>query len=296
MSEKEFSTAITIGVFDGVHLGHMSLLRKVNEVAEKYGAVSTAITFDPIPDEYFYKQKGILLTLPEEKKKLLIESGIKYTVFIGFDKNVANLEKNLFLEKIEKLNPVAVVVGEDFRFGKDAEGTPEDIKNYFEDRVEVIVMPILTKDGEPIKSSKIRKLLKLGDVKSALNLLGRYYTVSGEVVPGKSLGRALGYPTANIKINPRKLLPMSGVYAGISVVDGKESYSSAIFVPESQEFNKPIVEAHLLGFSGDLYGKRITVNFVERVSDVVKMTRLEDLQKKISKDIEMIESILLKRL
>jgi riboflavin kinase/FMN adenylyltransferase len=296
MIEKAFTTAITIGVFDGVHLGHLSLLRKVNEVAEKYGAVSTAITFDPIPDEYFHREKGILLTLPEEKKKLLMESGINYTVFLEFNEKVANLDKNLFLEKIGKLNPVAVVVGEDFRFGRNAEGTPEDIKNYFKSSVEVIVMPLLAKDGEPIKSSRIRRLISSGDVRSARNLLGRYYTVSGEVVPGKSLGKALGYPTANIEINSRKLIPSSGVYAGISVVDGRDSYPSAVFVPENQKNGKPTVEAHLLNFSGDLYGSRITVNFVERVSDVVKMAKLEDLQKKISQDIEMVETILLKRL
>lgn len=285
---------ITIGVFDGVHLGHQLLIKKTIELARQKEAKSLALTFDPLPEEFFRKEEGIVLTLPEEKKEILRRLGINYTLILNFNDAVASLSKEEFCNKLLLLNPVAIVVGEDFRFGKNAEGSVEDLKRAFSKKAEVYVEKLLTIDGVVVKSSFIRELLRRGKTLEAQKFLGRRYFVKGEVVLGKGIGKALLFPTANIEVNKRKLLPESGVYSGFVEVDGKK-YAAGIFVSGAARSDKKIIEAHLLEFDGDLYGKELVVEFHEKVSEVMEFNRLEDLQRKIASDIEkVVQSILLK--
>lgn len=287
-------TVLSIGVFDGVHIGHQRLLKKAVELAKENNAISVAVTFDPLPEEFLENKAGIALTLLEEKKKIINRLGIDYILVIQFDESIASMNKLEFCRKMEILNPYAIVVGEDFRFGKDAEGNVEDLKFYFNNKAEVIVENILTLNGVPIKSSLIRDLISRGLTLEAQKYLGRRYSINGKVVLGKGLGKALGFPTANIHVDERKLLPLPGVYSGFAEI-GEKKYAAAIFVPFKKHNGKSMVEAHLFDFYSDIYGMDLLLEFHERVSDAKEFNRLEDLQKKITEDLQkVIVSILRK--
>ncbi|MCX7831951.1 MAG: riboflavin biosynthesis protein RibF [Actinobacteria bacterium] len=292
-SGKE-KTILSIGVFDGVHLGHQHLLKRAVELAKEKNAISVAVTFDPLPEEFLENKVGIALTLLEEKKKIINRLGIDYILVIKFDESVAAMSKYEFCRKMEILNPSAIVVGEDFRFGKEAEGNIEDLKSYFNNKAEIVVENILSLNGVPVKSSLIRDLISKGMTLEAQKYLGRRYSIKGEVVLGKGLGKALGFPTANIYIDERKLMPLPGVYSGFAEI-GEKKYAAAIFVPFRKHNKKPLVEAYLFDFYSDIYGMNLLLEFHERVSDVKEFSRLEDLQKKISEDLQkVIVSILRK--
>lgn len=294
MNERSYSqkTVLTIGVFDGVHLGHQLLLKKTVEKGKELGATSIAVTFDPLPEEFFDRKTGILLTLPEEKKELIRRAGIDYILLMKFDEALASMDKEEFCRKLSLLNPSAIIVGEDFRFGREASGTVEDLSRFFKGRAEIYAVPLFQIDGVPVKSSYIRNLIVAGDVLEAQRYLGRRYFVEGEVVIGKGLGKALGYPTANIQISERKVLPAPGVYSGFSEVRGKK-YAAAIFIPKNEQKGRKVLEAYLFEFEDSIYGEKVSIEFHERVSDVREFSRLEDLQRKIASDIgKVIASIL----
>jgi riboflavin kinase/FMN adenylyltransferase len=291
---KDLSTVVTIGVFDGVHLGHQKLIKKTVELARRNGWVSTVLTFDPLPEEFFEHKTGIVLTLPEEKKRLLSRLGIEYVMILDFNQQMALLSREEFVEKILLfLNPKAVVVGKDFRFGRGASGDVEFLREALREKAEVQIEELYEVEGKVVKSSLIRELILKGMTIEAGKFLGRRYFVYGEVVQGKGLGRAIRYPTANVRVNPRKLLPAPGVYSGFAEIDLKK-YVAAIFVPDSAAIDRT-VEAHLLEFDGDLYGKQLLLEFHERVSNIENFSRLEDLQFKIANDIrKVLTSIWLK--
>jgi len=287
------STVVTIGVFDGVHLGHQQLIKKTVELARQSGCLSTAFTFDPLPEEFFDHKTGIVLTLPDEKKQLLSRLGIDYIIMMEFNHQVATLSKEEFVDKLLLLKPKAVVVGRDFRFGREASGDVEFLKKALNGKAEVYAEELYSINGQVVKSSVIRELLIQGRVYDANKLLGRRYFVSGEVVQGKGIGKALLYPTANIKVDRRKLLPAPGVYSGFAELNFKK-YVAAIVV-SYDAYRERIVEAHLLNFSDNIYGEKLLLEFHEKVSDIGNFTRLEDLQLKIAADIEkVIKSIWLK--
>ncbi len=286
-------TVLTIGVFDGVHLGHAKLINKTVELSREKQSISCVITFDPLPEEVLEGKIGFVLTLPDEKRKIIEKSGIDYTVFFEFNKQLAQLNHLDFLRKIEALNPVGVVVGEDFRFGKNASGKPEDLMDFFKGKAEVIVEPLYKLEGVPVKSSIIRSLLEEGNVRRASKFLGRNYSLKGTVVSGKGLGRALGYPTANLEISERKLVPAAGVYAGFAVKGDIFRLPAAIFIPQRQTVGRKVVEVHIIGYDIDLYGSEVEVELIDRVSDVEEFTRLEELQEKIKRDIKRVADLIL---
>lgn len=287
-------TAITIGVFDGVHLGHQRLVSKAVSYAREKSLKSVAITFDPLPEEFFEGKKNTVLTTAVEKKEILRRLGIDFVLILKFDESLASMDKVEFLRKVSLLNPAAIVVGEDFRFGKAANGRVEDIRLFFTKDAEVFVEPLLKVDGEVVKSSLIRNLIWSGDTLKAQKFLGRRYSVSGEVVSGRGIGRAIGFPTANVAVGERKVLPAPGVYSGFAEIKGRK-FAAAIFVPPFLKSGKRVIEAHALEFSDDIYSENITVEFHEKVSEVGEFTKLEDLQKKIASDISrVVNSILLK--
>lgn len=286
LSAQETPTVITIGVFDGVHLGHQQLIRKTVELARQSGSLSTALTFDPLPEEFFDRKTGIVLTLPDEKKQLLSRLGIDYILMMEFNHQVASLSKEEFVEKLLLLKPKAVVVGRDFRFGRGAGGDVEFLKDALKGKAELYAEELYSINGQIVKSSVIRELILQGRVYEANKLLGRRYFISGEVVQGKGIGRAILYPTANVKVDKRKLLPAPGVYSGFAELNLKK-YVAAIFV-SYEAYKERTVEAHLLDFSGDIYGEKLLLEFHEKVSEIMSFRRLEDLQLKIAADIEKV--------
>lgn len=278
-------SVITIGAYDGIHLGHQLLIKKTVENARKSSASAVVVTFDPLPEEVIAGAQHFVLTLPEEKNALLEELGVDMVVYLRFDSALRSLDAQRFLEMIEPLSPATIVIGEDFRFGSAAAGNADLIRAYFgQDAVEVV--PLLSRNGVVVKSSLVRKLIGEGKVEQASEFLGRSYQVYGKVVRGRGAGSRLGYPTANVRVSPRKLLPGPGVYAARAHF-GERNGDAAVFVPQSGD-----IEVHVLGQAVDAYGMTMRITFIKRVSEVAHLPDEKRLKSKIASDIEKVKQAL----
>lgn len=289
---KKISSVITVGIFDGVHLGHKVLLSRTVELARKNNTESGVITFFPYPEEVFNDASGLALTLQNEKEKLISDLYIDFLVTLNFKKALASMKPREFLGMIKILNPNFMVVGHDFKFGKKASGDIETVRKFFSGKAEVVEVPIFKKDGEPVKSSYIRRYLKDGKVKKAARFLGRSYQVEGRVVKGKGQGKRIGFKTANLSVSERKLIPGSGVYFGKATVKENE-YPSAIFIPENSEEYKWSLEVFILDFEEEVYGENIKVNFIKKIREVRKYSSPKELSRQISRDIEKVRHLFL---
>jgi len=292
-AEPEFvgRAVCAIGVFDGVHAGHQALVRDAVALAEADGVEAFVITFDRDPDQVVTPQSAApqLLTLAH-KAELLCEVGADAVLVVPFTEQIAALSPTEFLSEIllSAVDPVAVVVGEDFRFGHRAEGTVETLKRFCEPRG-IAVQPhaLVEREDAPVTSTRIRSLVAAGDVVHAADLLGRLHRVHGEVVRGRGEGAALGVPTANVEPVPFAALPASGVYAGRVVVNGR-SWPAAISVGRPPSFPDAVdvLEAHLIGFDGDIYGFDVTVEFAEKLRDQRAFDSVQELTTAMQADIE----------
>lgn len=253
--------AIALGFFDGVHLGHGALLRAVAEDAQRDGHLPVALTFDTHPDR---SVRGALLTTPEERRELMQRFyGIENVCVLPFDDALRNTPWETFAEKtlLGKLDAAALVCGEDFRFGRGAEGTAKLLADFCAAHgVACRVVPQVCLDGAPVSSTRIRKCLQEGSFEDALRLLGHPYLLCGEVVHGRHVGGRLGFPTANLTLKDRLPLPY-GVYAATVELDGS-SYTAVTNVgvhPTVGALSAPVAESWLQDFDGDLYGKEIAL-------------------------------------
>lgn len=271
-------TVVCIGAFDGVHLGHRTLLRRMQIIAEE-GFESVVITFDPPPKAVF-QGRPYLTSLPE-KVELLRAFQPDAVVAIPFSPAYAQTPKETFLEGLAALKPHTIIVGEDFRFGYERSGTLNDL-SFVTEKLEVFGMKRL--DNEAIKSSRILALLKQGDVEGANRFLGYAYLARGEVAPGEARGRSIGFPTANLQLPPEKALPLgvfaaevrtdSGTFGGMANSGPRPSYPDA----------PPSLEVHLFGFEGNLYGQNITVAFKRFLRHQRKFADLDDLKAQLERD------------
>ena len=253
--------AIALGFFDGVHLGHGALLRAVAEDAQRDGHLPVALTFDTHPDR---SVRGALLTTPEERRELMQRFyGIENVCVLPFDDALRNTPWETFAldTLLGKLNAAALVCGEDFRFGRGAEGTAKLLADFCAAHgVACRVVPQVCLDGAPVSSTRIRKCLQEGSFEDALRLLGHPYLLLGEVVHGRHVGGRLGFPTANLTLKDRLPLPY-GVYAATVELDGS-SYTAVTNVgvhPTVGALSAPVAESWLQDFDGDLYGKEIAL-------------------------------------
>lgn len=275
-------TVVAIGSFDGVHLGHQALLAQLKAKAREYRVPSLVYTFDP-PTKVLTKGVEYLSTLPEKAEQMALH-GVDEMVAVAFTPEFAARDKAAFLDDLRLLRPRAVVVGEDFYFGKARAGTADDLREVTSD---VVVVPIHGVSGEDIKSTRVREYLRGGDVRAAARLLGRPYAAQGVVVQGDQLGRTIGYPTANVRVPEGKALPL-GVYA-VRVHDDKDrSYSGMANIG-----TRPTVggierrfEVNLFDFSGDLYGEELVVQFAEHLRGEQKFDGLDALKAQLAKDAE----------
>ena len=289
--------AVTIGNFDGVHIGHISLFQRVGKLAEKLRGESLVITFNPHPIKVLCPCNGPPLITPHEQKLQLIEkAGIDVFIVIEFSQKFAQMSAHDFVHKIihEKIGARAIVVGPDYRFGHKREGDIPLLKQMGEVLdFEVQVVTDLTVNGREVSSSTIRKFVIAGDLKSARQMLGRDYQVAGQVAPGRDRGgRLLGFPTANLKLID-ELTPGPGVYATEVFVDGNR-YAGATNIGYSPTFDDHVfsVEVHILDFNENIYGQNIQVNFVKRIRDEEKFSNISELSDQIKKDIEKALKIL----
>lgn len=273
-------TVLSIGNFDGVHLGHRGLLARMSELASQAGLPAVAISFFPT-SKMVFSGSGFLSST-REKTLLLSEFNPEVAVLIPFSREYAQTEPAVFLDELRALRPAAVTVGVDFRFGRDRQGTLNDI-SLVTGKLEVFGL-IRSEDGEVISSSRIRELLALGDVDSANRLLGAPYLAVGQVVPGDRRGRTIGYPTANLQVQEGKVLP-AGVFAVTVKTDagrftGMASAGPRPMFPEAA----PALEVNLFDFDGDLYGQELEVRFVGRIRDQENFASLEELKLRLAED------------
>lgn len=269
-----------IGSFDGVHRGHKEIVMALQTIA---GDAHTTgiITFIPLPFFVLTQTPIIYLTLKQEKEQLLSECGIDFVYYFRFTKKLAQLTPRQFVTTVaETVSPSHVVVGENFHFGNNRAGSAHLLEKLAQGKFQVHVVARKKDDGT-ISSTRIRELLLLGNVTAANRLLGRQYTISGTVTKGKGKGTQLGFPTLNIRPSPHKLMPLDGVYKGDVLIHGK-AYRAALFLKHD------IVEAHVLGFSADIYRKKVTVRLLERMRAVKKFKSDDALRRAIQHDVDMI--------
>jgi riboflavin kinase/FMN adenylyltransferase len=291
---------VTIGNFDGVHLGHQALFRKVIEQARLLDGKAVAITFEPHPVRVL-KQNGLppLITIYDQKIELIAQAGVDVLVCIQFTPEFAALSPRTFVVDllINRIGMKAIVVGEDYTFGKNREGNLALLNEYaqlFDFRV-ITVGEIQTGNSiaQRISSTKIRDLVMEGDVDVASKLLGRNYQIRGVVITGRNRGgRELGFPTANIRMED-ELCPKNGIYA-VTVDCGNTSYPGVANIGYSPTFGDQVftVEVYLIGFSGNLYGKHLRVNFVKRLRDEKRFDDLAALSAQIKQDVTDARKIL----
>ncbi|MEW5946283.1 MAG: bifunctional riboflavin kinase/FAD synthetase [bacterium] len=292
------ASALTLGCFDGIHLGHRAILERVAAAPAREGcAARVVVTFEPHPALVLEKgRKNFLLTTREEKEALLSGYGLDFACFVPFTVEFARTPAAEFIETTlaGRLKARRVVVGADIRFGHRREGSVpllEEAGRRFGFEVEVVER--VEAEGEAVSSTRIRALLEGGEVEAAAGLLGRDYVVTGEVVRGAGLGARLGIPTANIMTGPFKLIPGSGVYAVRAGIEGGGSPGVMnIGVRPTVGGGETTLEVHLMDFRGEIYGKRVTVSFVKRLRDEKKFPSLEKLKRQITRDMGIAEKIL----
>ncbi len=289
---------VTIGTFDGVHLGHQAILKEMLIGAHAVGAPAVVVTFHPHPAVVVAGRTGdFYLTLPAERVALLDQLGMDVVVMHPFDLEVAALSAAEFVERLVVHTGMSKLwVGHDFALGRKREGNVARLHELGESLgFEVVEIDAVTVSGETISSSLIRVLLTQGDVHHAGRLLGRPYSLSGEVVPGDQRGRKIGIPTANVLSQEGKLIPAAGVYACRAEVNGK-IYAAAVNIGVRPTFygqgTAVHVEAHLLDYSGDLYGQTLSIKFEQRLRGEQRFPTIEALVTQIRADIQQTREIL----
>lgn len=285
-------TAVALGNFDGVHRGHRQVIQSALAAATQAEVYPTVVTFHPHPQAFFTGQSRLLLTPVEEKVQQLEAMGITQMVALPFDRPLAELSPEAFVETIllEQLQAQWISVGQDFRFGKKRAGTVADLQAIAAaHNVEVHIVPLHTCKEGRISSSQIRTSLTAGDLAQANRLLGRPYSLIGTVVQGQQLGRTIGFPTANLQLPPEKFLPRQGVYRVRVTSTGWEKPQLGVM----NLGNRPTVdgvqqttEVHLLDWSGDLYGQMLTVDLEAFLRPEQKFASLEALKAQIHADCE----------
>ncbi|MBI3947312.1 MAG: bifunctional riboflavin kinase/FAD synthetase [Armatimonadetes bacterium] len=285
------ATVVTIGMFDGVHCGHQALIRRAQELAAERGIEPLALTFDRHADEVLRPEtaRPYLTTLPE-KVALIRSLGVALVVVARVTPAFLGIRARDFVARYlhAQLHAHAVVVGPDFRFGRGRQGDVHLLKSIRREfGYEVAVLDRVVANGDAVSSTLIRRVLTAGEVERAAALLGRPYRLSGEVQQGEEIGRVLGFPTANVSCPPRKILPALGVYVCRAHM-GDDSHGAVVNVGRRPTFDgaRITVEAHLLGFCGDLYGRTLTLEFLERLRPEMKFDSPDALRAQIARDVE----------
>jgi riboflavin kinase/FMN adenylyltransferase len=293
-------TLLTIGVFDGVHAGHRYLLEKLQQRAVEKNLLSGVVTFNPHPQSVLHPHNQLpWLSNLEDRVRAFQELGVNIVAVLTFTSKVAQLSARDFMALLKKhLKMRGIMVGPDFALGRGGEGNINLLRTLgHEMNFSVEVIPPYTINGEVVSSTLIRQALIQGDMRRVERLMGRYFYLRGKVITSDKRGRVLGFPTANLDIKPQQALPDNGIYATITQVDGKQ-FPSATNIGIRPTFGegKKMVETHLLNYKGDLYGKEIRVEFVQKLRDEKRFASSEELKIQIDKDVRKVEALLAKDL
>lgn len=299
-NKKRQESSITIGTFDGLHLGHQVILNRAKEEGGKIGLPVGVVTFEPPPYFFFHKEFPFLLTPLSEKLFLLAEMGINFVRIIDFNEKLANLSATEFLNKIkEEIGPRILTVGYDFHFGKERKGDIKFLQEVKDDYgFNLVVVELIKKSGVPVKSTTIREKLLLGNLPMVNLLLGRRYSLFCQVVKGLGRGREIGFPTLNLQlIDKDKLLPIDGVYAVYFYPEfsSRNFYKGVMNIgvrPTFEEQERQI-EVHLIGIKElDFQPEKVKVEIFQRIRPEKRFRNIEELKREIKEDIEKAEIIL----
>ncbi len=293
------NAVVTIGTFDGVHIGHQEILQRVREIASTIDGETVVVTFWPHPRLVLFPNDNALKLLStfEEKAEILATLGIHHLVAIPFTKEFSQLTSEQFTRQVlmEIIGTKRLVIGYDHRFGKNREGSFEHLKaNEKQYRFKVEEISKQEIDNIAVSSTKIRKALEIGDVKTANTYLGQYYSLAGKVVEGNRIGRTLGFPTANIAIAERfKLVPADGVYA-VKVILAEGIFQGMLNIGNRPTIgdDKRSIECNIFDFSADIYDAPIKVELIERVRAELKFENVAQLTRQLEQDRILVKSFL----
>jgi riboflavin kinase/FMN adenylyltransferase len=293
-------TLLTIGVFDGVHAGHRYLLEKLQQRAIEKNLLSGVVTFDPHPQSVLHPHNQLpWLSSLEDRIRTFQELGINIVAVLTFTPKLAQLSAREFMSLVKKqLKMRGIMVGPDFNLGRGGEGNINLLHALGREmKFSVEVIPPYTINGEVVSSTLIRRALAQGDMRKVERLMGHYFYLGGKVITSDKRGRVLGFPTANLDIKPQQALPGNGIYATIAQVDGKQ-FPAATNIGIRPTFGEreKTVETHLLNYKGDLYGKDMRLEFVQKLRDEQRFLSSEELKAQIKKDVREVEAILAKDL
>ncbi|MBI2269227.1 MAG: bifunctional riboflavin kinase/FAD synthetase [Bacteroidetes bacterium] len=283
---------VTSGTFDGVHVGHQRIIQRLTEVAKHSGGETVLLTFYPHPRMVLFPDDNELklLNTQEEKIRLLEKQGIDHLIIYPFTKKFSRLSSVNFIRDIlvNSIGTKKLVIGYNHHFGRNREGSFEHMKEYgpvYGFDVEEI--PAQDIDNVEISSTKIRKALQAGDVRTANAFLGYSYTLTGKVIKGRQLGRTLGYPTANLSVSDKyKLIPANGIYV-VEVNYGNKTYKGMMSIglnPTVNSGKDRSIEVNILDFEKDIYGDDLTISFIDKIRDEEKFESLEKLKLQLGKD------------
>lgn len=289
--EQKYPTAVTIGNFDGLHLGHRALIKLTKQFAQEEGLRSVVFTFSPHPMLVFKKKEDFALIMdPGEKKFIMGEMGIDTYIEYPFNEEFAAMSAEDFAIKLifKKLNCRVLIVGENYHFGSNRSGNYEMLQRMGEERgVKVIAVPSVMFEDERVSSSRIRKCLIGKDLEAANRMLTEPYFILGTVEQGKKLGRTIGFPTVNIIAHPLKLFPPNGVYATKTLYQGKYYYGvTNIGINPTVNGTQKIVETFLLDFNENVYGKELQTFFYTFLRSEQKFPSVEELRQQIQRNAE----------
>jgi riboflavin kinase / FMN adenylyltransferase len=297
---------LTIGIFDGVHRGHQEILRALTNAAHDAGGLAVVLTFDPHPAIVLGGKTDFkFLTTPEERLALLEAQGVDAVITQTFDREFANQTAEEFMQRVVRSQGLQhLLIGYDTALGRGREGNAARLTEIGKELGFTIqVVPPLSDKGGALSSSRIRQSIAAGNVSSAAADLGRYYEISGTVIHGDGRGHRINIPTANIQAPPGKVMPANGIYACRAWLESPEggaedgeNYAAATNVGVRPTFTPdlpaPVIEAHLLDFSGDLYGRQMRLEFIEHLRPEEKFSSVEALVEQIRADITQTRKIL----
>lgn len=289
----------TIGIFDGVHLGHNLILKELVELAHKNNYKSAVVTFSNHP-QFFFNESSDLRLIMDSKQKLdsIAKFGVDYCIFLDFSAEIASLTSAQFMHWLnEQFNVVEMLIGYDHKFGHDRNSTFQDYKkNADYIGIKIIQAPEFIGDFGKVSSSRIRKAISSGDIALANEMLGHIFELTGKIISGQQKGRTIGFPTANLEIpHHHQILPKNGVYAVKIAMESEKIYNGICNIgvrPTVDDMGSISIETNIFDFDGDIYGKKIKLYIIDRIRDEIKFNSLYELKEQISRDKIKAEEIL----
>ncbi len=288
-------TLLTVGVFDGVHLGHKYLISRLVEQARQRNLLPGVVTFRQHPQEVLYHTKLPFLTDLEERIRLLKEAGVELIILLSFTPELSRLTPRQFVRLLkEYLRMRGLVIGPDFALGRNREGTAETLQALGKEMgFTLVIVPPMVINGDAVSSTIIREALVKGDMKKVAKMVGRPFSLQGSVVTGAGRGVKLGFPTANLRISPEQAIPADGVYASLAYINGR-AYPSMTYIGKSPTFGgkERGIEVYVLDYKSILYGRELKIDIIERLRGDIKFKSAEELKQQIASDVERGKAIL----